>query len=1123
MKKHLLVTLLLSLAVPCASFNALAAPEPQNQSQAAAIINGTVFDENGLPIIGASIVQKGNTSNAVTTDVDGHFRIRVAEGTPLLISYIGYKAVDIAAKNGMTVKLDLDNELLDEVVIVGYGSQKRANLTGAVSTVDVAQVMESRPQQDVMKALQGAVPGLTILNNNGNIDGTPSITIRGTGTLTTGKSEPLIVVDGVPMDDISYLDPNDIKEISVLKDAASSSIYGTRAAFGVILITTKGGAPREKMQIKYSNNFAWSQATVLPEMTDNVTQLKGMIQAAKQTGPTEGEFFGQYYTDMLPYAEAWQRQNSGKITSYGVLRPYESMDNVGDYYLSPDGKTLLSYADYDVNKIFINNAAPSQSHNVGIDGTTGKAVYNVSFAYASRESLVKFNPDRVRRYNAKADLQLNLYDWLTAGVRFSYVQRHVKTVNFGSNTYGTIWRFPGFYQMLGQVPYEGELYDWRNQIAYQKQAAPINNVNTFTRMQAWVRAQPIKGLTLNADFTYMRFNRNSSYAYLPVYGFDNWFGPVNKPSYFVTQASTTATKTNAYNDRWTMNVYGSYDFTVARDHNFKVMLGSNVERNIYSSFDARIKVLLDNNLPALNLTGGDVVRPNSSDTHWATAGFFGRINYDYKGIYLLELNGRYDGSSRFPANDQWAFFTSVSGAYRFSEEAYFKPLKKIVSNGKLRASYGEIGNQAIGDNQFLSTINIGNLNWLNTATGLLMQGAGAPKVVSPSLTWERICTTNVGIDLGLLRNEITASFDWYQRENKNMLSPGVTLPDVFGANAPLQNAGSLRTRGWELAIGWNHTFGDFNVFASFNISDQKTTITKWNNPTYLINNNYSGLEYGTIWGFETDRYYTEDDFVRNSDGSFAKDERGSFIPKDGVVDQRGIETGNFHFGPGDIMFKDQDNDKKISGGKGTVGDHGDIVKIGNNLPRYEYGFHLGGNWKGIDLDIFCQGVGKRDYWTVSSMVIPFTQAPNDILYSHMTSHNTVNFDSDWNIIGYNVDQANRYANLYPGSFGAGNVNGLANGCYNYYPQTRYLQDLSYLRVKNITVGYTLPRDLTSKAYIEKLRVYFSGDNLFFIHRGNKDTSCIDPEITTTEWSGLNTWGRTNPIQRTYSFGIQVTF
>lgn len=1123
MKKYLFVTLMLSLAVPCVSFRALAAPEPQNQSQATAIITGTVFDENGLPAIGASIVQKGNTSNAVTTDVDGHFRIRVAERTPLLISYIGYKAVDIAAKNGMTVTLEPDNELLDEVVIVGYGSQKRANLTGAVSTVDVAQTMESRPQQDVMKALQGAVPGLTILNNTGNIDGTPSITIRGTGTLTTGKSEPLIVVDGVPMDDISYLDPNDIKEISVLKDAASSSIYGTRAAFGVILITTKGGTPREKMQIKYSNNFAWSQATTLPDITDNVTQLKGMIQAAKQVSPIEGEFFGQYYTDILPYAEAWQRQNSGKITSYGVMRPYESMDNVGDYYLSADGTKLFSYADYDINKIFINNAAPSNSHNVGIDGSTGKAVYNVSFAYASRQSLVNFNPDRVRRYNAKADLQLNLYDWLTAGVRMNYVQRDVKTVNFGSNTYGTIWRFPSFYQMLGQVPYDGELYDWRNQIAYLKQAAPVNTVTTFTRMQAWVRAQPLKGLTLNADFTYMRFNKNSSYAYLPVVGFDNWFGPYNSPKEFVTQASTTATKTNSYNDRWTMNVYGTYDLTVARDHNFKVMVGSNVERNIYSSFDARIKVLLDNDLPALNLTVGDLVRPNSSDTHWATAGFFGRINYDYKGIYLLELNGRYDGSSRFPANDQWAFFASGSAGYRFSEEAYFKPLKKIVSNGKLRASYGEIGNQAVGDNRFISTITADNLSWINHSSGVLLQGAGSPTVVSSTLTWERIATTNIGIDLSFMRNEINASFDWFQRENKNMLSPGVTLPDVLGASAPYQNAGSLRTRGWELSIGWNHRFGDFNVFASFNISDQKTTITKWNNPSYNLKDNYSGLEYGTIWGFETDRYYTEDDFVRNNDGTFAKDEKGAFIPKTGVVDQRGIETGNFHFGPGDIMFKDQDGDGKISGGKGTANDKGDIIKIGNNLPRYEYGFHLGGNWKGIDLDIFCQGVGKRDYWTVSSMAIPFTQAANDILYTHMTSHNSVTFDDDWNIIGYQVDQANRYPNLYPGGYESGNVNGLDKGRYNYYPQTRYLQDLSYLRVKNITVGYTLPQELTRKAYVEKLRVYFSGDNLFFLHRGNKDTSGIDPEITTTEWSGANTWGRTNPIQRTYSFGLQVTF
>lgn len=290
-----------------------------------------------------------------------------------------------------------------------------------------------------------------------------------------------------------------------------------------------------------------------------------------------------------------------------------------------------------------------------------------------------------------------------------------------------------------------------------------------------------------------------------------------------------------------------------------------------------------------------------------------------------------------------------------------------------------------------------------------------------------------------------------------------------------------------------------------------------------ITDNYSGMEYGAIWGLVTDRYYTKDDFEVGADGQFLVDDKGNFIPKAGVTDQRDIANGSFHYGPGDIMYKDIDGDGKISGGKGTVNDRGDVVKIGNNLPRYEYGFHLGGAWKGIDLDIFCQGVGKRDMWTVSTMVVPFSQAANDIYYKGMESHNSVVYDANWNIVDYNVDQSNKYPRLYPGGMNANNVQGISlSGTNNYIPQSKYLQDMSYLRVKNITLGYTLPYAWTSKAYIEKARIYFSGENLFFLHRGNSGTG-FDPEIVTTEWSGANTIGRANPIPRTYSFGVQVTF
>lgn len=1155
MRKHFYLTMLLLAGMPMLGTSvAYAAPEPQSQSQNVTVINGTVLDENNEAVIGASVAQKGVKGNAVATDAFGHFKIRVAPGTQLEVSYVGYKPSTIAAAQDMTVYLQPTTEVLNELVAIGYGSQKRANLTGAVSTVDVARTMENRPEQDVLKALQGAVPGLTILNNTGNITGSPVIQIRGTGTLSNkATSNPLFVVDGVAMDDISYLNPEEIKEISVLKDASSSSIYGSRAAFGVILITTKGGEKSDRIQVKYSNNFGWSQGAVLPEIQNTVNSLEAMIEAAKWLGADQGEFFGQYYTDMLPYAKKWQEQYGGKIDKYGELRPYVDENNVGDYRLGNNGTSLLSYANYDVNKIMLNNAAPSNSHNASISGTSGRTTFNIAFGYAKRQSLVNFNPDKVTRYNAKVDLKVDVTKWLQAGVRFLYVKRNVQYPNAGSNVWGTIWRFPGFYQMLGYSVIDGERADWRNEIAYLKQADNVDQQNQFTRLQAYASADILPGLKLNADFTYSTFYRNEEYAYLPVYCIDNWFGPYTHPTECLALSSSTATKNNTKEDRWSMNIYGSYDRSFG-DHNFKVMLGANAERNVYGYFQARTKQLLDVNLPALNLYTGDLVAPLNNDNHWATAGFFGRINYDYKGIYLAELNGRYDGSSRFPANDQWAFFTSGSIGYRFSEEAYFKPLKSWWTNGKLRASYGEIGNEAIGTNMFISTISTKNINYLNQASGVLVNAAQTPTLVSSSLTWERISTTDVGIDLGFMDNSLTASFDWYQRDTKDMLAPGNTLPSILGAAAPYGNYGSLRTRGWELTLGWNKSFGDWDVYASFNIADAKTKITKWHSDNMLLSDNYSGMEYGVIYGLETDRYYTKDDFVKNEDGSFAKNEKGQFITKDGVVNQWGIENGNFHYGPGDVMYRDQNGDGVISGGidgriklngkiydpgdpgyeqaaadkdaqklaVGSVENHGDIVKIGNNLPRFEYGFHLGGAYKGFDLDIFCQGVGKRDMWTVSSMVVPFTQAPNDLFYKGMESHNSVIRDAEWKITDYIVDQGNKYPNLYPGGYAANNIPGLAlNGTNNFIPQSRYLQDMSYLRVKNITLGYTLPIELTKKAYIQKLRVYFSGENLFFLHRGNSDVG-FDPEIVTTEWSGANTIGRANPIPRTYSFGFQIT-
>ena len=472
--------------------------------------------------------------------------------------------------------------------------------------------------------------------------------------------------------------------------------------------------------------------------------------------------------------------------------------------------------------------------------------------------------------------------------------------------------------------------------------------------------------------------------------------------------------------------------------------------------------------------------------------------------------------------------------YRFSEEPYWKPLQKYVSNGKLRFSYGEIGNEAIGDNMFLSTMSATqgdkyNPIWLNGSSAKLNQFT-MPTWVSPSLTWERIQTKNLGIDLGFLNNELNLTAEWYERLTKDMLSPGQALPATVGDEAPYANNGELQSRGWELTLSWRHQFNrDLQLYANFSIGDAKVKIKKWNpikvepgktvdDYKYIGHTNdtkyaYEGETWGDIWGFETDRYFTEADFDgKNADGSWKY--------KKGVADQTGLQVGNFVYGPGDIKYKDLNGDGKIDGGDGTLADHGDLKVIGNVLPRYEYSFHLGGSWKGIDLDLFFQGVGKRDIWTTSSFVFPMVQSQDQQLFSNLAKYNVYD-PAKGNV---NISEDNDYPCLWPGVSAAGNVPALASagGNNNFYPQSKYLVHMSYLRLKNVTLGYTLPQNLVRKAYIQNLRVYASVDNLWLLHKGNGNLP-LDPEINTGEGIAYGGWGRTVPITRTWAVGLQLTF
>lgn len=1057
-------------------------------------IKGVVVDTSGDPIIGASIQIKG-TGQGTVTDIDGQFTLSAPSNAVLVISYVGMKTQEVAAQTNIRVVLEDDTEQLQEVVVVGYGTQRKENLTGAVSSVDVRKTLEAKPYSDISVALQGSVPGLSIINSSGALGAQPSISIRGLGTLSNNAtSNPLIVVDGVPLSDLSLLNTQDIENISVLKDAASTSIYGTRAAFGVILITTKSAKTQDRVSINYTNNFSWDTPSILPDYPDVPTQLKALIAANNRAG-LENELFGMYLDQMLPYAEKWRDEHNGKKSGYREMVLGNGGNVVGDFMLDNNGVGMY-YADWDVVGIMFRKWKPAQSHNISVQGTSGKTSYYLSLGYNHNEGVMTFYPEKMDKWTTMLNITSDVKDWLQIGARFNYSNKDFIGPNARRTTYQYMWRWGSFFGPYGT--YQGE--DFRNDIAYRKQAGDWTDNNSFVRMSGFAKATLAKGLTLNADYTQNVNNYTYKYANVPLSGWNSWGGAITEVVPFSTSSSLF--QSSSRDNSFALNVFGNYEFKLADKHNFNLMLGGNAESGEFNRHSSARADLLDMNLPEFNLaTGAQTV--TGAHTQWATAGYFGRVNYDYEGIWLLELNGRYDGSSRFPASDRWAFFKSASAGYRISEQDYFNPIKDVVSNAKLRASFGEIGNEAVGSNMYLETMasrTAASTYWL-ADDGTKVVAYDLPRLVSSTLKWERIQTIDFGLDIGFLNNNLNFTFDWYQRNTKDMLAPGKTMPQVLGATAPYVNAGELRTRGWELSVDWRHKINDVMLYANANIGDFVTDIMKWDNDTKLLNSNYSGKRYGDIWGFETDRYFTADDF--NADGSY----------KAGVASQIGLQQGTFVFGPGDIKFKDLDGSGVIDGGKGTADDHGDLKVIGNFTPRYQYSFRLGAEWKGFDLDLFFQGVGKRSMWTQSAFVMPMMRGA-DAIYANQTDYWTED----------NPNPNAEFPRMFPGNAARGTISVLELGNHNFYPQSKYIVNMAYLRFKNLTVGYTLPQDLASKIYMSRARVYFSANNIMELI--NKSNAPVDPEINAVE-SGVSlgnaTWGRIDPMYRTVSFGVQLTF
>ena len=1078
------------------------------------LVSGRILDSSGQPVPGASVIEKG-TTNGVNTDIDGKFTISVKSGASLEVSCIGYETISVAASENMSVTLKEDTQFLDEVVVVGFGTQKKVNMTGSVAAVDVDKAFGSKPITDVSKGLQGVVPGLSITYNSNDLNASPTMKIRGTGSIN-GDNTPLILLDGVEVPDLSFVNPDNIKSISVLKDAASASIYGSRAAWGVVLITSKdGSAVKDKVSITYSNNFSWNQPIGLPKyITDKegvLAQLEEGMLAQKNVDGSRIEAFGMYYDTIGKGITTWFDKYSGNLSNpvYKYGEDYEFIEGTPYYYRVSDPNKEIFKTSF------------SQTHNLSVNGNTGKTNYNIGLGYTMNDGTLKAaKKNDVKRYNLNLSTNTQVKNWLNIGTKVMYVEKEYEYPYGYSQSKGAtgllyyVMRFPTFFPFgisdgskLADGTYAsdsaatGEGLYFRHGNAYVANESICSSKDQYLTLGGNVRINLAPGLSFHGDYTRGRYNYENRSMRQPYY-VANWSFP--KKAAVTTNDFLERTYVSKITN--TYNAYFDYLFDIQKQHNFAIKVGANAEDLRYDNQSVKVNGVQDVEHPTLNLTDGKnegIV--DESLRHRATAGFFGRINYNYKEKYLLELNGRYDGSSPFRTGKQWAFFSSASAGYRISEEKFWTNIKPYVPTLKVRASYGSVGNQALESwYPYISTMATETVSWIGTDMNQVSTTT-TPSAVNPDMTWEKIRTLDIGFDAGFFNNELNVTFDWYQRRNVGMLVAGNEIVRYAGiAVAPLENGGDMKTNGWELQIDYNHAFNkDFAIYGTFTLSDAKSEITKWNNTTGALNSWYKGKKLGEIWGFETDRYFNSSDV--NPDGTL----------KTGTPDQSYLQNGSFRFGAGDIKYKDLNKDGKIDTGKGTIDDHGDLKRIGNQLPRYEYSLRVGAMLKGFDVEVLLQGVGKRDMWSTSSLFIPHAAGVQMNIFENQLDY--------WTESNQNARFPRPYIN---GAFGS--LSGLPgnSGCNNFAPQTKYLNNLAYLRVKNFTVGYTLPQNLTRKIFVEKLRFYFSAQNLFtFDHiDGVMDPECTGGSSKSyTNGMDMTMAGRAMPFNRQWSCGLHITF
>jgi TonB-linked SusC/RagA family outer membrane protein len=1005
--------------------------------------------------------------NGVITDLDGKYTLTVPDGNAVLVfSFIGFdtQEVPVEGRSEINVTLLEETKKIDEVVVVGYGVQKKVNVTGAVSVVE-GEALEDRPVSNMQAALQGLAPNLNISASNGKPGSGMNMNIRGLSSFE-GDNAPYVLIDNIPMS-INDVDPEDVASISVLKDAAASAIYGSRAAFGVILITTKSGAKMKgKVQANYSGNFSLTKPTIFPEYADHMNFALTMNEAARNAGLTE--FYSPDALDRL----AKNIANPGSAVTMYAKPDMLNWDRI------VNGLGTAGVTDW--NEVYWKNWSTRQKHNINIGGGSEKVNYYLAAGYYDENGLMRYGKEYYKRLNLDAKLEAEVTKWMKVNFIVKYIESTTDYPWDFQNGTGRIMdmisklkpTLPFYYP--NPEDYPNHLLE-NSDVIVTASKIPMgfvqreNSKNHQLVFSPRIRFEPVKGWLINVEFNYRTNNNNKTWKA----GQEFELRPDNTLAAFPSRENTVYDANMYSNNYLSPNLYTSY-FKQIGGHHFKVLLGYQHEQyndfNLYGDSQYLITDAVQSISTAVGFKNVD-----DAKGHWATQSAFTRFNYNFREKYIFEVNFRADGSSKFEPEHRWGAFPSFSTGYVISNEEFW-PIKHIVEYMKIRYSYGKLGNQNVANYLYIPTMGVSLGTFLFGEEQLWT--VSSPSLTSINLTWEKVSTSDIGVDLRFLNNRLNLGFDWYQSMTTDLVGPGKPLPSVLGTGVPKENNGELRVRGWELESGWQHTIKTVSYGFRFVISDYNQVVMEYNNPTYILSQNYKGKTMGEIWGFETAGFFQTQEEVDNW-----------------PVNQDYIWSGIWY--PGDLRYVDQDGDNEITIGDNTFFDHGDKVILGNSTPHYNITFSGNVSWKGIDFSLMFQGIAKR----ISSITGGTARGP-----AQGNFHATVYKEH----LDYWRDEtsplgANRDA-YYPRPYSEGGGQNNKNwGTTNYF-----LQSTSYLRLKNLQLGYSLPQKWMDKAKLKKVRFYFSGENLLTFTK----LRLFDPETIA---------GSTYPLSKIVSFGLNVNF